>query len=75
MDTARVMHTATLLPSGLVLVTGGFDGTTTLDSAALFNPNGATWAAASSMHSPLHAHTATLLTDGTVLVAGYRPAC
>ena len=36
--TGRYMHVATLLDSGMVLITGGFDGTQTLDSAEIFNP-------------------------------------
>ena len=38
MDSARTDHTATLLTNGKVLITGGFDGTTTVTSAELFIP-------------------------------------
>jgi Galactose oxidase, central domain len=37
MNTARSSHTATLLPNGLVLVAGGYNGTSVLASAELYN--------------------------------------
>jgi N-acetylneuraminic acid mutarotase len=38
MAVARIGHTATLLADGMVLVVGGSDGSTSLDSCELFNP-------------------------------------
>jgi hypothetical protein len=38
MHYARVAHTATLLPDGRVLVTGGEDGDGILSSAELYDP-------------------------------------
>ena len=38
LGTARVYHTATLLPSGKVLVAGGVDGSGVLSSAELYDP-------------------------------------
>ncbi|HXN07705.1 MAG TPA: kelch repeat-containing protein, partial [Nitrospiria bacterium] len=35
---ARVNHTATLLPTGEVLISGGFDGTDALSSAEIYSP-------------------------------------
>lgn len=64
--TARVRHTATLLPDGKVLVVGGGSGT----SAELYDPATNSWAAASSATSARDSHTATLLPNGKVLVAG-----
>jgi hypothetical protein len=74
MATARAGHTATLLPSGRVLVTGGEtrDGATyrALGSAELYDPVTDTWSAAAAMGEPRAGHTATLLDTGDVLVAG-----
>jgi hypothetical protein len=67
--------TATLLPSGLVLVVGSArytEGTAAelLYSAELFDPSTGTWSAAAPLPSGRAAHTATLLPSGFVLVAG-----
>ncbi|WP_224372986.1 Kelch repeat-containing protein [Hyalangium versicolor] len=70
MPQARRGHTATLLPSGKVLVTGGFDGGTFSASAALYDPVSGTWSTAASIPSPREDHTATLLNNGKVLVTG-----
>jgi Bacterial Ig-like domain (group 2)/Immunoglobulin I-set domain/Galactose oxidase, central domain/Kelch motif len=67
MSTARQFHTATLLPSGKVLVTGGYNG---IASADIYDPATGTWSATGTMTTPRWAHTATLLANGTVLVAG-----
>jgi len=39
----RHNHTATLLPNGKVLVVGGYDGTSVLDTAKIFDPGSGTW--------------------------------
>jgi hypothetical protein len=65
MGTARTGHTATLLPSGQVLVAGG-DGAT----AELYDPAAGSFAPTGSMTSPRWGATATLLPNGQVLVAG-----
>jgi hypothetical protein len=76
MVTAREGHTATLLdvpmgPSaGKVLVAGGSDGTSTLASAELYDPETGTWSPTAPMHDARLRHTATLLPCGLVLVAG-----
>jgi formylglycine-generating enzyme required for sulfatase activity/N-acetylneuraminic acid mutarotase len=72
MTTNRENHTATLLPNGKVLVTGGNanDGSAYLSSAELYNPGSATWTATGVMVKARACHTATLLTNGKVLVAG-----
>jgi Kelch motif len=62
--------TATLLPSGKVLVTGGHDQTSQLASAELYDPAAGTWSATGSMSTTRHSYTATLLPSGKVLVAG-----
>ena len=65
MNTARYDHSATLLPSGKILVAGGFGMTT----AELFDPATGTWTAA-GLPTARQNHTATLLPNGKVLVAG-----
>lgn len=71
MWTARFDHSATVLPSGKVLVAGGDPGSTTyLSSAALYNPATNTWAATGSMTQARSAHVAVLLSSGKVLVIG-----
>ncbi|NOZ06067.1 MAG: hypothetical protein GXP41_06905, partial [Chloroflexi bacterium] len=66
---ARRFHTATLLPDGRVLVSGGTGGSP-LDSAERFDPATGIWSLASSMSSARYGHSATLLPSGQVLVTG-----
>ena len=72
MTTARVGHTATLLPGGQVLVAAGIDvdRQIPLESAELYDPTTGSWTVTGSLHLPRHLHTATLLPDGKILVAG-----
>jgi serine/threonine protein kinase len=69
--TGRTFATATLLPTGQVLVAGGVDGTGLQSATAeLYDPTTRAWTATGSMISPRYGHTATLLRDGEVLIAG-----
>ncbi len=80
MATGRVLATATLLPSGRVLVAGG--GATGLKkgdaqasyaataAAEVFDPAAGRWKRTAAMGSARAMHTAALLPDGRVLVAG-----
>ncbi len=71
LNTARYLHTATLLPNGMVLVAGGLDSNlNALDSAELYDPASGTWTLTGSLNTARVAHTATLLPNGMVLVAG-----
>jgi hypothetical protein len=72
MNTPRVFDTATVLPSGKVLVAGGFNsnGGVGLDSAELFDPATGTWTQTGSLNGVRNLHAATLLRNGKVLVAG-----
>jgi len=67
---ARRRHTATLLPDGRVLLTGGANAKGTLASAELFNPATGTFALTGRMLAVREGHTATILPGGKVLVAG-----
>jgi hypothetical protein len=82
MNDGRAFHTATLLPSGMVLVAGGNQdnpGYTVLSSAELFDPATGIWTRTSPMNDTHSGHTATLvsfqplegaLEDFIVLIAG-----
>jgi uncharacterized delta-60 repeat protein len=71
LNTARYVHTATLLSNGMVLAAGGFDSNSTaFASAELYDPASANWTVTGSLNTARFLHTATLLPNGTVLVAG-----
>ncbi|HLL00121.1 MAG TPA: kelch repeat-containing protein [Myxococcaceae bacterium] len=63
-------HTATLLPDGRVLVTGGRDANgVILATAEVYDPVRRTWTQVESMRVPRCYHAATSLKDGKVLVS------
>jgi hypothetical protein len=66
---ARYGHTATPLPDGRVLVTGGHDGGP-LGSAELYDPAAQRWSSAAPMTVARNGHAAVRLRSGKVLVAG-----
>src|ERR1022692_205492 len=70
LNTARAGHTATLLPSGQVLVAGGENTAGILASVELYNPSTGQWTVTGSMATPRINHQATLLPNGQVLVSG-----
>ncbi|NOK16222.1 kelch repeat-containing protein [Corallococcus carmarthensis] len=71
MSTVRRYHTATLLPSGKVLVAGGrTPGAVMTPSAELFDPVTGTWKGVMRLATGRAVHTATLLPSGRVLVVG-----
>ncbi|WP_375771180.1 DUF5011 domain-containing protein [Archangium gephyra] len=61
----RMLHTATLLDDGRVLVAGGFNTT-----SELYDPVAKTWSATGNTLGAHRGHTATKLQDGRVLIAG-----
>jgi galactose oxidase-like protein len=83
MGTGRTAHTATVLPSGKVLISGGDDcffneyynyGSCLLSSAEVYDPGSGTFAATGNMSVTRVSHTATLLANGKVLVTGGHDA-
>ncbi|HSB07976.1 MAG TPA: kelch repeat-containing protein [Blastocatellia bacterium] len=80
LNETRFHHTATLLPDGKVLVSGGTarrprqdnrdSGFVSLRSSELFDPNKGTWSLAGSLKTRRSYHTATLLPDGIPLIVG-----
>jgi hypothetical protein len=74
LHTARFAHTATLFPSGQVLVAGGLGSDpsqSVLASTEAYNPVTGQWTpTAVALNTPRDNHTATLLPSGRVLVAG-----
>ncbi|MEO5625569.1 MAG: kelch repeat-containing protein [Dokdonella sp.] len=67
---ARSAHTATLLPSGRVLVAGG-NGSAARNSAELYDPATHAWQSTGYFsYDRFYAHTATLLPTGKVLIVG-----
>ena len=71
MVTPRYNHTATLLPSGVVLLAGGSDTSgNILASAEIFNPMAGTFASTGNLNTGRAWDTATLLPNGLVLFVG-----
>src|SRR5260370_4224785 len=80
LNTARAVHTTTLLPNGKVLVVGGgFDFPNSsgsfLKSAELYDTATGTWSYTGSLNTARFGHSATLLPNGKVLVAGSENNC
>ena len=76
MTQPRSQETATVMPEGDVLVTGGVnqinDGpfADSVNTTEIYDPGTNSWRALAPMAIARDGHTATLLPDGTVLVAG-----
>jgi hypothetical protein len=67
---ARNTHTATRLPSGKVLIVGGYGAATTLATAELFDPASEAFSSTGSLSQGRGSHRAGILTNGKVLVTG-----
>ncbi|HEX9736139.1 MAG TPA: kelch repeat-containing protein [Thermoanaerobaculia bacterium] len=71
---ARLGHTATLLPSGKVLVSGGWSENQYALESEVYDPSSGVWTETGRLNAGRLFHTATLLPSGKVLVAGGLPA-
>jgi N-acetylneuraminic acid mutarotase len=64
-------HTATLLPDGKVLVTGGSGDAAVLSNSEVYDePTAGSWTNVASLNTARESHTATLMPSGKVLIAG-----
>ncbi len=71
LNVRRFSQTATLLPNGKVLITGGMEANGRYDaSAELYDPRTGSFMTIASMATARSCHTATLLSNGKVLIAG-----
>ena len=77
MTGGRYFHTASQLGStasstttGKVLIAGGLNGTTSVNTAQLYSVSAGTWVAATNLNAARHGQTATVLSNGKVLLAG-----
>ena len=69
LNIARILHSATLLANGKVLVYGGSSNNNYESTAELYDPRSKTFALTGSAFSGRVAHSAFLLNNGKVLVA------
>lgn len=73
MSVARSSHTATLLPNGKILVTGGYNGGGyALSSAEIYDPTTDTWTTSASMSYGRYRHQAVVLNSDSILIVGGR---
>lgn len=71
MHYTRILHTASLLNNGTVLLAGGESPEGHyLNSTELFDPTTESWTLGNNMHERRARHTVSLLTGGKVLIAG-----
>jgi hypothetical protein len=70
LNTPRKGHTATLLPNGNLLVTGGVGTNGNLAGVEMYQLATGAWINTNSMNIPRSYHTATMMPDGKVLIVG-----
>ncbi|MFY0522205.1 Ig-like domain-containing protein [Archangium gephyra] len=68
MKMVRFLHSATLLPSGKVLVVGGSGGSATDTTSELYDPATNEWTRASALPTGFSNHVAVMLPTGKVLL-------
>src|SRR5262249_44329059 len=72
LSSPRKNHAAALLPNGRVLIAGGSDSSSTLDTADVYDPSADAVSYAGRMSGPREGLSATTLSDGRVFLAGGR---
>ena len=70
MSKSRSAYSATLLPDGRVLVTGGWDGNSYHSSTEIYDPRTGEWTDAAQMEVLRGSHETFPLPDGRVIVVG-----
>lgn len=70
MSTTRAGHVCANLSNGNVLVAGGWDYTSNLSSAEIFDAQTNTWTSVTPMNETRYLATATALDNGNILVVG-----
>jgi len=70
MNSARTLHTATILTNEKVLVAGGKNFSNFLNSAEVYDSSTGVWTITDNMNNARNEHTASILTNGEVLVTG-----
>ena len=69
----RTSHASVRMQSGDVMIIGGRDGSTTLNTVFSYNLAANAWTARGTLSEPRVGHTATVMSSGNVLVAGGGP--
>jgi N-acetylneuraminic acid mutarotase len=75
MHSPHAFHSATLLPNGTVLVTGGFtesqiSSATATNATEIYDPASDTWTVTGTLNTARWAHRAVLLPGGEILAVG-----
>lgn len=74
MPTARILHTAHVLPNGNVVLCGGAQGTLSAlvptTAVSVFDPVNFTWTALSPLQAARCAHASVQMPDGTIVLLG-----
>ena len=72
LGTASAAHAMILLPTGRILVAGGYDGTGALTRVEIYDPATNTWTVAASLNESRYDAGIAITSDGKVLIAGGR---
>ncbi|CAF0858351.1 unnamed protein product [Adineta steineri] len=70
MTNVRAGHTASILSNGKLLVTGGVDNSSALNSAQLYDSSTGTWTTTGNITNARYEHTTSVLSNGNILVTG-----